>query len=60
MHNRVIRAVERAVRDKSIHMIANTLPQSLIDNPLLSQWVGFEEPAGCASPPARWRSGKAS
>ena len=25
-------------------MIANTLPQSLIDNPLLSQWVGFEEP----------------
>ena len=24
-------------------MIANTLPQSLIDNPLLSQWVGFEE-----------------
>ena len=25
-------------------MIANTLPQSLIDNPLLSQWIGFEEP----------------
>ena len=25
-------------------MISNTLPQSLIDNPLLSQWVGFEEP----------------
>jgi len=25
-------------------MIANTLPQSLIDNPLLSQWVAFEEP----------------
>jgi CO/xanthine dehydrogenase Mo-binding subunit len=24
-------------------MIANTLPQSLIDNPLLSQWIGFEE-----------------
>ena len=27
-----------------IGMIANTLPQSLIDNPLLSQWIGFEEP----------------
>jgi CO/xanthine dehydrogenase Mo-binding subunit len=25
-------------------MIANTLPQSLIDNPLLSQWIAFEEP----------------
>ena len=25
-------------------MISNTLPQSLIDNPLLSQWIGFEEP----------------
>jgi CO/xanthine dehydrogenase Mo-binding subunit len=25
-------------------MIANTLPQSLIDNPLLSQWIGFEQP----------------
>src|SRR5262245_65327794 len=25
-------------------MIANALPQSLIDNPLLSQWLGFEEP----------------
>ena len=25
-------------------MIANALPQSLIDNPLLSQWIGFEEP----------------
>ena len=24
-------------------MIANTLPQSLIDNPILSQWVAFEE-----------------
>ena len=23
-------------------MISNTLPQSLIDNPLLSQWIGFE------------------
>ena len=23
-------------------MIANTLPQSLIDNPILSQWIGFE------------------
>ena len=25
-------------------MISNTLPQSLIDNPILSQWIGFEEP----------------
>jgi nicotinate dehydrogenase subunit B len=25
-------------------MISNTLPQSLIDNPLLSQWIGFEAP----------------
>jgi CO/xanthine dehydrogenase Mo-binding subunit len=25
-------------------VISNTLPQSLIDNPLLSQWVSFEEP----------------
>ena len=24
-------------------MIANTLPQSLLDNPLLSQWISFEE-----------------
>jgi CO/xanthine dehydrogenase Mo-binding subunit len=24
-------------------MIANTLPQSLIDNPILSQWIAFEE-----------------
>ncbi len=24
-------------------MIANTLPQSLIDNPILSQWIGFED-----------------
>ena len=24
-------------------MISNTLPQSLIDNPILSQWVAFEE-----------------
>ena len=24
-------------------MISNTLPQSLIDNPILSQWVGFEQ-----------------
>ena len=25
-------------------MISNTLPQSLIDNPILSQWIAFEEP----------------
>ena len=25
-------------------MIANTLPQSLVDNPILSQWIAFEEP----------------
>ena len=25
-------------------MISNTLPQSLIDNPLLSQWIAFDEP----------------
>ena len=25
-------------------MISNTLPQSLIDNPILSQWIGFEQP----------------
>ncbi len=25
-------------------MISNTLPQSLVDNPILSQWVTFEEP----------------
>ena len=25
-------------------MISNTLPQSLIDNPLLSQWIAFEQP----------------
>jgi nicotinate dehydrogenase subunit B len=25
-------------------MIANTLPQSLVDNPLLSQWIAFEAP----------------
>ena len=31
-------------RDQGRRMIANTLPQSLIDNPLLSQWIGFEEP----------------
>ena len=24
-------------------MISNTLPQSLIDNPLLSQWIAFED-----------------
>ena len=24
-------------------MISNTLPQSLIDNPILSQWIAFEE-----------------
>jgi CO/xanthine dehydrogenase Mo-binding subunit len=24
-------------------MIANTLPQSLVDNPLLSHWIGFEQ-----------------
>jgi nicotinate dehydrogenase subunit B len=24
-------------------MIANTLPQSILDNPLLSQWISFEE-----------------
>ena len=24
-------------------MISNTLPQSLIDNPRLDQWIGFEE-----------------
>ena len=27
----------------SRRMIANTLPQGIIDNPLLSQWIGFEE-----------------
>jgi CO/xanthine dehydrogenase Mo-binding subunit len=25
-------------------MISNTLPQSLIDNPILSQWVAFDQP----------------
>ena len=25
-------------------MISNTLPQSLIDNPILSQWIAFEQP----------------
>ena len=25
-------------------MISNTLPQSLIDNPILSQWIAFAEP----------------
>jgi CO/xanthine dehydrogenase Mo-binding subunit len=25
-------------------MIANALPQSLIDNPILSQWIAFEQP----------------
>src|SRR5262249_54028484 len=30
-------------RRKGWRMIANTLPQGLIDNPLLSQWIGFEE-----------------
>ena len=25
-------------------MISNTMPQSLIDNPLLSQWIAFDEP----------------
>ncbi len=25
-------------------MISNTLPLSLIDNPILSQWIAFEEP----------------
>jgi len=24
-------------------VISNTLPQSLIDNPILSQWIAFEE-----------------
>jgi hypothetical protein len=24
-------------------MISNTLPLSLIDNPILSQWIAFEE-----------------
>ena len=37
MHNRVIRAVERAAATLRVsRMISNTLPQSLIDNPLLS------------------------
>ena len=34
-------------------MIANTLPQSIIDNPLLSQWIAFEE-QGCV----RFSTGK--
>ena len=42
-------------------MISNTLPQSLIDNPILSQWIAFEEhgprPGRLA---ARSRSARAS
>ena len=30
-------------------MISNTLPQSLIDNPILSQWIAFEQQAASAS-----------
>src|SRR5712672_2623856 len=29
--------------DGGAAVIANTLPQSLVDNPLLSQWISFEE-----------------
>ena len=56
MHNRVIRAVERAAATlRSVRMISNTLPQSLIDNPLLSQWIAFED----ARPrPRRQRQGR--
>ena len=44
-HNRILRAVARAgAADRDLGMISNTLPQSLIDNPILSQWIGFEEP----------------
>ena len=46
IHNRVIRAVQKAatVIAGSAAVISNTLPQSLIDNPILSQWIAFEEP----------------
>src|SRR5262249_25160614 len=36
----------RRGNERSAGMISNTLPLSLIDNPLLSQWVGFEQPGG--------------
>src|SRR5581483_5838041 len=38
------RRAEGRGRPRSAAVIANTLPQSLIDNPILSQWIAFNEP----------------
>src|SRR5262249_24812484 len=43
-HNRIMRAVARA--GTTTGRSVTGLPKSLIDNPLLATWVGFEEP-GC-------------
>ena len=57
MHNRVIRAVaaRRHRHGGSAGMISNTLPQSLIDNPILSQWIAFD---GARPRPRRQRQGR--
>ena len=41
IHNRVIRAVHAQAPRSERAVISNTLPQSLIDNPILSQWIAL-------------------
>ena len=55
------RAEGRRRHERRTPMIASTLPHSLIDNPLLSQWIAFEEKRPRARRrPARSRSARAS